>query len=86
VNIETVVNSVKSTLDEKIKATNYLVSIKSQAIVEVQETSEFDYGFVLGSFAYEYNLMPAKLGDEFKLSGAIHLELGLEKKRNYSKN
>ncbi|RBQ23085.1 DNA-binding protein MutS2 [Candidatus Methanobinarius endosymbioticus] len=65
--------------DKKITAANYLASIKTQAIDEVKETLEFDYEFTLGSFAYEYDLMPAKLADDFKLKGALHLELRLEK-------
>lgn len=65
--------------DKKITASNYLVNIKNCAIEEVKETLEFDYEFTLGSFAYEYDLMPAKLGNDFRLKEAIHLELGLEK-------
>lgn len=64
--------------DKKITAANYLASIKNQAIEEVKETLEFDYEFTLGSFAYEYDLMPATLGNDFKLEEALHLELGLE--------
>ena len=64
--------------DKKITAANYLDSIKTQAIEEVRKTLEFDYEFTLGSFAYEYDLMPSKLADDFKLEGALHLELGLE--------
>ena len=68
--------------DKKITASNYLANIKSKAIAEVQETLEFDYEFTLGSFAYEYDLIPAKIGEDFRLNGAIHLELGLEKGDN----
>ncbi|MDR0901059.1 MAG: endonuclease MutS2 [Methanobrevibacter sp.] len=65
--------------DKKITAANYLANIKKQAEDEVQKTLEFDYEFTLGSFAYEYDLMPAKISNNFKLEGALHLELGLEK-------
>lgn len=65
--------------DKKITAANYLANIKNSAIEEVKETLEFDYEFTLGSFAYEYDLMPPKLGNDFSLKEAIHLELGLEK-------
>jgi len=65
--------------DKKITAANYLDNIKAKAIEEVQQTLEFDYEFTLGSFAYEYDLMAPKIGDNFKLKDALHLELGLEK-------
>ncbi|MCL2687832.1 MAG: endonuclease MutS2 [Methanobrevibacter sp.] len=65
--------------DKKITAANYLANIKLKAIEEVKQTLEFDYEFTLGSFAYEYDLVPPKLGDDFKLKEALHLELGLEK-------
>jgi DNA mismatch repair protein MutS2 len=65
--------------DKKITAANYLSSVKNSAIDEVRQTLEFDYEFTLGSFAYEYDLMPAKLGNEFRFKEAIHLELALEK-------
>ena len=68
--------------DKKITAANYLDNIKAKAIEEVQQTLEFDYEFTLGSFAYEYDLMAPKIGDNFKLIGALHLELGLEKGDN----
>jgi len=65
--------------DKKITAANYLANIKPKAIEEVKQTLEFDYEFTLGSFAYEYDLVPPKIGEDFKLKGALHLELGLEK-------
>ncbi|KZX16897.1 endonuclease MutS2 [Methanobrevibacter cuticularis] len=65
--------------DKKVTAASQLASIKSLAEQEVKETLKFDYEFTLGSFAYEYDLMPAKIANEFKLEGALHLELGLEK-------
>ena len=65
--------------DKKITAANYLSSIKAKAIEEVKQILEFDYEFTLGSFAYEYDLVPPKIGNDFKLKGALHLELGLEK-------
>lgn len=65
--------------DKKITVANYLANIKNSTIEEVKETLEFDYEFTLGNFAYEYDLMPAKLGNDFSLKKAINLELGLEK-------
>lgn len=79
--IKLIENSQKENdlFDKKITAANYLDSIKAKAIEEVQQTLEFDYEFTLGSFAYEYDLIAPKIGDNFKLKGALHLELGLEK-------
>ncbi|MDR2967058.1 MAG: endonuclease MutS2 [Methanobacteriaceae archaeon] len=71
--------------DKKVTAAKHLASIKKFVQEEIQETLEFDYEFSLGSFAYEYDLSPAKISDNFKLKGALHLELGLEKGKNIQK-
>ncbi|MCL2157421.1 MAG: helix-hairpin-helix domain-containing protein [Methanobrevibacter sp.] len=71
--------------DKKVKVAKHLASIKKFVKEEVEETLKFDYEFCLGSFAYEYNLNPPKISDNFKLKGALHLELGLEKGENIQK-
>lgn len=68
--------------DKKVTAAKHLASIKKLVNEEVQETLEFDYEFSLGSFAYEYDLNPPKISDNFKLKSALHLELGLENGEN----
>ena len=68
--------------DMKVRAAKHLASIKNLVNEEVQETLEFDYEFSLGSFAYEYDLNPPIISDNFKLKGTLHLELGLEKGEN----
>ncbi|KZX11018.1 endonuclease MutS2 [Methanobrevibacter filiformis] len=68
--------------DIKSTVASQLGAIKEKAIIEVKEALEFDYGFCLGSFAHEYNLSPPKFANSFKLKGALHLELGLEKGDN----
>ena len=68
--------------DMKVRAAKHLASIKNLVNEEVQETLEFDYEFSLGSFAYEYDLNPPIISDNFKLEGTLHLELGLEKGEN----
>ncbi|MCL2116562.1 MAG: endonuclease MutS2 [Methanobrevibacter sp.] len=71
--------------DKKITAAKHLASIKKLVKEEVRETLEFDYEFSLGSFAYEYDLNPPKISNNFKIEGALHLELGLEKGENIQK-
>ncbi|MDR1721837.1 MAG: endonuclease MutS2 [Methanobrevibacter sp.] len=65
--------------DMKVTAAKQLNDLKSSVEEEVKESLEFDYEFSLGCFAYEYNLNPPKIGNNFKLKGALHLNLGLEK-------
>ena len=71
--------------DKKVSAAKHLASVKNLIKKEVYETLKFDYEFSLGSFAYEYDLNPPKISDDFKLEGALHLELGLEKGENIQK-
>lgn len=69
--------------DIKKSAAIELNSIKEKAIQEVKDTIKFDYEFSLGSFAYEYGLCRPKFSDEIKLTGALHLELALEKDKDH---
>ena len=69
--------------DIKKSAAIELNSIKERAIKEVEDTIKFDYEFSLGSFAYEYGLCRPKFCEEMKLKGALHLELALEKDKDY---
>ena len=69
--------------DIKKTAAIELNSIKEKAIREVNDTIKFDYEFCLGSFAYEYGLCRPEFNDEIKLKGALHLELSLEKDKDY---
>lgn len=69
--------------DIKKNAAIELNSIKQRAIKEVEDTIKFDYEFSLGSFAYEYGLCRPEFCDEIKLNGALHLELALEKDKDY---
>ncbi|OWT32472.1 DNA mismatch repair protein MutS [Methanobrevibacter sp. 87.7] len=64
--------------DMKIKVASYLSSIKDKAYNEVMEIIKFDYMFTLGSFAYEYDLHRPVIDNDFKLKGAIHLNLALK--------
>lgn len=64
--------------DMKIKVAKYLSSIKDKAYDEVMEIIRFDYMFTLGSFAYEYDLHKPFISNDFKLEGAIHLNLALK--------
>lgn len=80
-------NSKKENIifDKKIAASKQLWNIKEEVEKEVYETLKFDYEFSLGSFAYEYDLNPVTITNNFKLNGALHLELGLEKGENIQK-
>ena len=69
--------------DIKKSAAIELNSIKERAIKEVEDTIKFDYEFSLGSFAYEYGLCRPEFCEEMKLKGALHLELALEKDKDY---
>ena len=69
--------------DIKKSAAIELNSIKERAIKEVEDTIKFDYEFSLGSFAYEYGLCRPEFCDEIRLKGALHLELALEKDKDY---
>ncbi|WP_394346856.1 endonuclease MutS2 [uncultured Methanobrevibacter sp.] len=69
--------------DIKKSAAIELNSIKERAIKEVEDTIKFDYEFSLGSFAYEYGLCRPEFCEEIKLEGALHLELALEKDKDY---
>ena len=69
--------------DIKKTAAIELNSIKEKAITEVNDAIKFDYEFSLGSFAYEYGLCRPEFSDEIKLNGALHLELALEKDKDY---
>ena len=69
--------------DIKKSAAIELNSIKERAIKEVEDTIKFDYEFSLGSFAYEYGLCKPEFCEEIKLKGALHLELSLEKDKDY---
>lgn len=65
--------------DKKITAAEHLATIKELTEKEVNETIKFDYEFALGSFSEDYNLHAPILANDYKLKGALHLELGLEK-------
>lgn len=69
--------------DIKKSAAIELNSIKNRAIAEIEDAIKFDYEFSLGSFAYEYDLCRPQFSDEIKLTGALHLELALEKDKDY---
>ncbi|MDR3062538.1 MAG: endonuclease MutS2, partial [Methanobrevibacter sp.] len=65
--------------DLKVRSASYLESIKEKAELEVKEALKFDFEFALGSFAFEYDLNPPIIGENFNLKDVIHLNLALEK-------
>lgn len=65
----------RSAFRSKVDAARKLGGLREKAEAEVQALLEFDYAFALGSFALEYNLEPAQFGKEFRVGGAIHLNL-----------
>ena len=71
--------------DKKVKAASHLFDLKEKTESEIQEILEFDYEFALGCFAYQYNLNPPQIADEFNFKGAIHLNLALESEINIQK-
>jgi dsDNA-specific endonuclease/ATPase MutS2 len=72
--------SENNLFDKKVLAAKQLFDLKESVEYEVRETLKFDYEFSLGCFAYEYDLNSPKIGDNFKLKGALHLNLCLRKK------
>ncbi|MDR2623790.1 MAG: endonuclease MutS2 [Methanobrevibacter sp.] len=65
--------------DKKINGAKQLFNLKEMVEEEIKEILEFDFEFSLGCFAYEYNLNPFKISDNFKLNEVLHLNLILEK-------
>jgi dsDNA-specific endonuclease/ATPase MutS2 len=65
--------------DKKINGSKQLFNLKEVVEEEIKEILKFDFEFSLGCFAYEYNLNPFKISDNFKLNEILHLNLALEK-------
>ncbi|MDR3222779.1 MAG: endonuclease MutS2 [Methanobrevibacter sp.] len=65
--------------DKKINGAKQLFNLKNVVEEEIKEILKFDFEFSLGCFAYEYNLNPFKISDNFKLKEILHLNLALEK-------
>jgi len=65
--------------DKKINGSKQLFNLKNMVEEEIKEILVFDFEFSLGCFAYEYNLNPFKISDNFKLKEILHLNLALEK-------
>ncbi len=74
-----------NTFDKKVKAASRLSTLKEKVEAEIHEILEFDYEFALGCFAYDYNLNPPQIGDEFNFKGGIHLNLVLDHEINIQK-
>jgi dsDNA-specific endonuclease/ATPase MutS2 len=65
--------------DKKINGAKQLFNLKDVVEEEIKEILKFDFEFSLGCFAYEYNLNPFRISDNFNLKEILHLNLALEK-------
>jgi dsDNA-specific endonuclease/ATPase MutS2 len=61
--------------DKKVKAAKRLSQIQKKVDEEIKDALEFDYQFALGCFTHYYNLQSPKIGEDFYLEGALHLNL-----------
>lgn len=61
--------------DKKVKAAKRLSQIRNEVDNEIKEALEFDYQFALGCFAHYYQLKAPEIGENFRLEGALHLNL-----------